>query len=179
MKQLVFDTEANGLLDTVTKVWCIAGTCIQTEEDVFLDVDELSKESISPLFDDYDLIIGHNIINYDIPLLKKMYNIDLYERFEPCQIHDTYLMSRLSFPDRQLPEGCPSVIRSEKTKKAKKVGPHSLEALGYSVGARKIQIDDWEVYDEEIVKRCLTDVRINIKVYHKLLKEMNLNEYYN
>lgn len=173
MRSLIFDIEANGLLDDVSKVWCIAGICVEDGEESFIDMEGLDYESIVRFFKPYDRIIGHNILSYDIPLLNKMYNVNLHEYFEPKQIHDTYIYSRVLHPDRQLPTGCPTTIRNPITNKVKKIGPHSLEAHGYSVGVRKVEINDWRVYDENIIQRCLTDVKINLLVYSKLLKEMS------
>jgi hypothetical protein len=174
IRAIVFDVEANGLLDEVDEVWCMAGVDTKSGLESFLDRQDLNRETIIEFFKPYNIIIGHNIIGYDIPLIKKMYNLNLYDMFEPKCIHDTYIFSRCLFPDRPLPVGCPSTIRNSITKKMKKIGPHSLEAHGYSVGVRKIEINDWTVYDENIVQRCLTDVKINLLVYNKLLKEASL-----
>jgi hypothetical protein len=171
MKTLIFDIEANGLLNEVTEVWCMAGVCLEDGTESFLDRQDLNIESITAFFKPYDRVVGHNIIGYDIPLLKKMYSYNLNSSFSPEQIHDTYIYSRVLHPDRQLPTGCPSTIRNSITKCNNKIGAHSLEAHGYSVGVKKIEISDWTTYDENIVQRCLTDVKINLLVYNKLLKE--------
>jgi len=176
MKRLVFDIESNGLLDTVDKVWCIAGVCIEDGSEHLIKHEDLTRQSILDFFSGYDIIVGHNIIDFDIPLLLKMYNIDLYNKFNPLKVVDTCIWSRTLFPDRELPEGCPTVVKDEVTGKSKKITPHSLEALGFSVGMRKIQISDWTVYNEQIIDRCIKDVKINIKVYEKLLKEASLLE---
>ena len=174
MSSLVFDIEANGLLNEVTQVWCIAGVSTDNVES-FIDKDDLSTDTITSFFKGYDKIIGHNIINYDIPLLRKMYNVNLYDMYTPDKIVDTYIYSRVLYPDRQLPKGCPTTIRNPVTKRTQKIGPHSLEAHGYSVGVKKIEISDWTIYDEKIVERCITDIKINLLVYKKLLKEAGIS----
>jgi hypothetical protein len=54
------------------------------------------------------------------------------------------------------------------------IGPHGLEAWGYRVGNRKIEIHDWRTFTPEIIERCEVDVLINEKVYYALLKEAGL-----
>jgi DNA polymerase III epsilon subunit-like protein len=173
MKGLVFDIEANGLLKEVTQVWCIAGVSTENIE-YFIDKDDLSTDNLISFFKGYDKIIGHNIINYDIPLLRKMFSFDIYDLYPIEDIVDTYIYSRVIYPDRPLPQGCPTTIRNPVTKRIQKIGPHSLEAHGYSVGVKKIEISDWTIYDEKIVERCITDVKINLKVYKKLLNEAGI-----
>lgn len=170
-KSLVFDVEANGLLDEISEVWCMAGVCVEDGTESFLDRQDLSRESILEFFKGYSTIIGHNIIGYDIPLIKKMYNLNLHDLYDPIDIIDTYIWSRVLNPDRELPPGCPTSIKNNITKKSKRIGPHSLEAHAFSLGKAKISIDDWSVYDSSIITRCLVDIKINLEVFNKLLKE--------
>ena len=158
MKKLIFDIEANGLLNTVSKVWCIAAMDYDTDQEFLLDIHQINRKNILSLFEPYDLIIGHNIIGYDLPLLNKLYGLEL--KFDGSTIIDTALWSRVLNLDRELPKGCPTTIRMSNGK-SKRIGPHSLEAHAYSLGHKKVEIDDWENYDEKILDRCIIDVRIN------------------
>ena len=86
----VFDLETDGLLEDVTAIHCIVLKDIVTNEILKFKTDDavnhLRKAS---------LIIGHNIIKYDIPVLKK-----LFIRFETkTKIFATLVAPRLLFPD--------------------------------------------------------------------------------
>jgi hypothetical protein len=54
---------------------------------------EVSRGYIRDVFRDVDYIVGHNIIGYDIPMIKKFYNIDLIAILGKEAIIDTYLWS--------------------------------------------------------------------------------------
>jgi hypothetical protein len=107
-------------------------------------------------------------------MIKKFYGIDLIKELGKENIIDTYVWSRTSYPDRPVPVGCPASIINPVTRKAKKIGPHSLEALGYTLGYRKVQIHDWTTFTPEVLTRCEGDVEMNEKIYYYLLKEMGL-----
>jgi hypothetical protein len=174
MNRVVFDIEANGLLDDVSEVWCISFKNIDTQDSMTLSGDTLTADNIRQAFSLKDRIIGHNIICYDLPLLKKMYNLDLISILGKEAIVDTLLLSQVLNPDRELPRGCPTTIRNPVTKRGKAVTPHSLEAWGYRVGYKKIEIYDWTTFSPEMLERCEVDVEINEKVYYTLLKEAGL-----
>lgn len=175
---LVFDIEANGLLEESTSIHCICGNYINDGEilsDKFsLYNNLLNKDTILSYFTRADKIIGHNIIKYDIPMLKKFYDIDLINLLGIERIVDTYILSQLFFPDRQLPRGCPTAVFNPIIKKIKKIGPHSLEAWGYRVGHKKIEIHDWREFNQDIIERCEIDVLINAKAYFLMMKEAGL-----
>jgi hypothetical protein len=84
-------------------------------------------------------------------------------------------MSQVLNPDRELPRGCPTTIRNPVTNKSKAIGPHGLEAWGYRVGYKKVEIHDWREFTPEMIERCEMDVTINEKVYKALLKEAGLD----
>lgn len=171
--RIVFDTEANGLLDTVTDIWCLSYKNIDKGTRHTFIKQELTKRVIYQLFDEVE-IIGHNIIAFDIPLIEKFYGVNLIDQLGNQAITDTYIMSQTLYPDRPMPKGCPDFIR-DSYGKAKKIGPHGLESWGWRVGNRKLQIDDWTVYTPDIPKRCEGDVDINELVYYALMKEAGLD----
>lgn len=154
MKLAFGDLEANGLLDTATRVHC----------GVFKELDGTVRkfrphETLDMLdyLDTVDVLVMHNGIGYDWPLLKKLYNWT----YKGKKV-DTLILSRLLNPKRQLPFNCPN----------KKAGPHSIEAWGYRVGRGKPEHNDWENFSEEMLHRCTEDVEILHLVYDVLLKEM-------
>jgi len=96
MSKIVFDIEANGFEPTL--VWCIAAYVLETKQMITWAGDEL-QEFNSWLKDQGDCeVIGHNIIGYDIPVLKKLLGTD----FSKCKVTDTLVMSRLASPSREV-----------------------------------------------------------------------------
>ena len=100
---LVFDIEANGLYEDATTIHCICGKYLD-QEGIFskfsLYSDHLTADYITKCFSGKK-IIGHNIINYDIPMIKKFYGVDLIELVGIENIVDTYILSQLLYPDIQ------------------------------------------------------------------------------
>jgi hypothetical protein len=94
---IVFDLEANGLVHDCTEIHCIV--LYDTDDDQTVvynneggDCDPLVR-AITRL-DDADAIVGHNIISYDLRVLKK-----LYPFFDPQgEVIDTLILSRLYHP---------------------------------------------------------------------------------
>lgn len=145
MMPVVFDIEANGLLDTITKIHCIVAKDLQTEQ-----IHRFPPEKLH-LFPDfinkYDALIGHNIVGYDIPAIKMIMGIDLSNKM----IFDTLLISKLLNPDRE--------------------NGHSLESWGEVLGLPKLDFKEFEEYSEEMMTYCVRDVDLNCKVYQALIKE--------
>ena len=144
--ELVFDIEANGLFFDADKIWCIVA--IDEHDNIYSFEPDKIKEGIE-LLQKADKIIGHNIIGYDIPLIKKLYNVDLNTDKE---IIDTLILSRLSNPVRE--------------------GGHSLEKWGYRLGGiQKQQHEDWTTFTPEMLVRCKKDTQINKTLFNYLKKE--------
>lgn len=173
----VFDIEANGFLEDATSIHCISIQSIEEDSvPTTLRHGDLTDNSVYELFNGIDYLVGHNIISYDIPMIKRFYNIDLLKLLGKDAIIDTYLWSRVSFPDRPMPKGCPNIIPNPYGPN-KKIGPHGLESWGWRMGERKLEITDWSKLTDEMVERCEVDVSINIKTYFYLCKEMGLDPY--
>ena len=144
--QIVFDIEANGLKPT--KVWVIVATELDTGETHTFSGDSLLA------FNDYIAglgeceIIGHNIIDYDIPVLEELLGTD----FSKCKVTDTLVMSRLANPSRE--------------------GGHSLRNWGDRLNQSKGDHDDWDNYSQDMVDYCKQDVNVNVLVYKRLLLDL-------
>ena len=156
MKRIVFDIEGNGLLDVIDTIWCATTKDITTGEvKEFSDfMDDLpSTEEFLKEMDSADVIIGHNIIRYDLEVLRKVYG---WVPKESTKLIDTLILSRLNDFTRPTTKG-----------------KHGLDPWGESVGVKKPEVakDEWMTWDPKFIHRCTQDVEINHKVYEVVLKE--------
>lgn len=153
MKIASFDTEANGFVREATRVHCGVVKILDGPVRKFrpTEIYDLLR-----YLESFDVLIAHNGIGYDFPLLKKLFNWTYKGK-----VVDTLIMSRLLNPKRLVPFNCPN----------KKAGPHSLEAWGYRVGRGKPEHNDWEVFSEAMLHRCTEDTEILELVYKALLEE--------
>lgn len=144
---IVFDIEADGL--EPTKIYCIVAQDVDTG-DVFT-FDNTQLEAGYLFLKSATKLIGHNIIGYDLPALKKVEGINLSDK----KIVDTLVLSRLFKPTRE--------------------GGHGLESWGYRLGYNKGSYGQsdgaWDAYCEEMLEYCKRDVILNTKVYNELRKE--------
>lgn len=147
------DLEANGLLDTATKVHC--GVFKESTGLIVKFRPHQIKEMLAYM-DTIDVLKMHNGLGYDWPLLKKLYG---YE-YKGKKV-DTLIMSRLLNPKRLVPFNCPN----------KTAGPHSVEAWGWRVGRGKPEHNDWENFSEGMLHRCTEDVEIQELIFEELMKE--------
>ena len=153
MSTLVFDIEANGFYEKVNKIHCIVTKDIHTGEINQYPPDRV-EDGIRALMD-ANVLIGHNIIRYDVPVLEKLYP---QYKLSDKLLMDTFTLSSLLNADR------PSPVGSNK--------PHSLEAWGIRCGRDKVEHEDWDHYSPEMLHRCTEDVQINQLVFNHLMEEI-------
>lgn len=158
---VIFDIETDNLYHKVTKLHCIALKRIGVDDEVLL-----FDDIVNPISDGLDILygadrlIGHNIIQYDIPVLEKLYNIKLTRN-----VLDTLNLSMICFPEYQ---------------------KHGLEDWGTRLGfekfnpvtgkeytdeewkeRKKIKQTVWDNYTEEMGAYCKQDVRVTELVLWK------------
>lgn len=148
-KYTVLDVESNGLLGQATIIHCLS-------YKTFLNGELIESGSFTDYNDIIDLvtslevIVGHNIIRYDIPLLEELLEITI----SALKI-DTLALSWYLIPDKKF--------------------KHGLEAWGERLGVAKPLINDWEnLTIEEYINRCETDVVINTLLFEKQLEHLNI-----
>jgi hypothetical protein len=158
---LIFDLETNGLLYDLSRIHCLVIYDIEADQTLVYN-DEGDTEPIVrgiARLEEADFIIGHNIIGYDIPAIKK-----LYPWFEPeGKVIDTLLLSRLYHTD---------LLAIDKKRgwagmPAKLYGRHSLEAYGYRLGEFKGDFgktSDWKIWSQEMQEYCVQDVTVTRKL---------------
>lgn len=154
---LVFDLETDGLLNDVTCIHCLV--IYDSESDqTFVYNDKGSEEPIVrgiQILEEADVICGHNVISYDIPVIEK-----IYPWFKCTSlVVDTLLLSRLYHAnmmevDKQLDNSrMPLQLR----------GRHSLESYGYRLGEYKGEFGkttDWKEWSQEMQDYCIQDVNV-------------------
>jgi DNA polymerase I-like protein with 3'-5' exonuclease and polymerase domains len=111
-------------------------------------------------------IVGHNVIDFDLPALKKLYGFTAPLH----KVLDTLVVSRCVFPDLRNDDWGRNKFDKEL------VGSHSLKAWGHRMGsATKLtygeQDDAFEEYNEEMRKYCERDVIVTQLLYDYLFKQ--------
>ena len=156
---LVFDIETNGLLHDLTKIHCVGIHDLSANESYsFNDEGGAPITRGITMLEEAERIIGHNIINFDIPAI-----CSLYPFFDPKGIViDTLLLSRLYHCnildiDRK---------RRWKDMPEKLYGRHSLESYGHRLGEYKSAIEtDWQEWSQEMEDYMMQDVTVTTKLW--------------
>jgi DNA polymerase I-like protein with 3'-5' exonuclease and polymerase domains len=140
--KIVLDIETNSTHD---KIWMCVTRDIETDEvKVWKAASGLQK-----YLEVCDLIIMHNGINFDAPLLRKNWSVTM----KLSQVYDTLVASRLLNPS--LEDG------------------HSLDAWGKRLGYAKGDFSDWDNgATPEMEEYCIQDTLVTAKLYNHLVKTL-------
>ncbi|MGV8919555.1 MAG: DNA polymerase [Pseudomonas sp.] len=188
---LISDIETNGLLESVSKFHCatiqdyFTGLYVRYDESTFEQyIKALEAEAAKP----DGLIVGHNFIKYDIPVLDKLKRQYFGKRLNipRKKVLDTLVLTRLVYSNiRDRDSG---LLRSG-ILPGKFFGLHSLEAWGYRLGEMKGEYKDdfkktlsdqgipyedgmeWLVCNQAMEDYCEQDVRVTSKLLRKILDD--------
>ena len=168
-RTLFFDIETNKINDWATLSDLHTCHCLSIYDPMLPKMLTFHGESIERgllMLSQAERLVGHNVIDFDIPALKKLYG------FSPPLVNvlDTLVLSRCTFPDLRNDDWSRNNFDKEL------VGSHSLKAWGHRMGsATKLTYgeDDeaFEVYDEEMRKYCERDVVVTQLLYDHLFKQ--------
>lgn len=170
---LLFDIETNGLLDETTVLHCMA--ICDTDTGVIdgygpAQVHQGVERLIAALKKGVP-IGGHNIINFDIPALSKLYPYFVVSRKQRPLVIDTLILSRLIYSN--LEQSDLGLMRVGKLPK-KLYKKHSLKAWGYRLGEYKGEYGEqegaWQSYSPEMLDYCKQDVQVTVALYKRLTK---------
>ncbi len=160
--RLVFDTETDGLLDEVTKIHCIHCRNIDIGESYRFGPDPEEIRSGITALSMADELIGHNIVGYDLVVLKMLYGFD----WPIEKTTDTLLLSRLCFGDMFLHDQ-----KYHKKQPGQLMGKHSLEAWGHRLGNYKGDFKGpWDQWTQVMDDYCGQDVDLGAQLYEHLMK---------
>jgi DNA polymerase I-like protein with 3'-5' exonuclease and polymerase domains len=149
MVKVVFDIETNGLNPSV--IWCIAARIVGRWDEPTTFEPGNVKDFVPWLRDNnVEVLIGQNIINFDIPVIERLLKFKWWG-----EIEDTLIMSRLDSPSRK--------------------GGHSLDAWGERLGKAKGDFgkkeDAWGTYNQEMLEYCIQDVQVTYSLYGTLVRQ--------
>jgi hypothetical protein len=167
---IVFDIETDGLLNDCTQIHCLIAYDTEAKE-TYTYSDSGTQEPVVrgvQLLADAVCIAGHNIIGYDIPVLRKFY--PWFDR--STGMVDTLLLSRLIHPN---------LIDIDKRRQwphmpLQLYGRHSLEAYGHRLGEYKGDFSkstDWKQFSPEMEEYCKQDVVVTTKLCKHFATRLN------
>ena len=178
--RLIFDIETDGLLDETTLVHSL---CIKDADTGFrwsctdhpyqspngADTSLTVKQGVELLME-ADLIIGHNIIKFDLPALKKVFP---WFDIDHDKVFDTVTISRLIWPKDDLRERDFRLWNKGKLP-GNLIGRYSLEAWGYRLAEYKGDYKGpWDRWSPEMQEYCEQDVEVT----HELFKRIEAKEW--
>jgi len=168
---IIFDIETDGFLDELTKMHCNMMWDTKLEKsgkDPHLRFDPKNQpvdDSPQVLMDE-KVIVGHNIIGFDIPALEKLYPD--FKLTPEHKVIDTYVWAACAWPGIEATDW---KLYHKGIMPASLIGKHTIEAYGYRLGIRKGEFakeTDWQVWTPKMSEYCEQDVNVNAALYHKL-----------
>ena len=142
MRIAVTDIEANNLYLDVDLFHCAFIYDVTADKMLGFRPHQLAE--YCQALSEYDIIVGHNVVDYDCPALKKL-NGELNTK----GVFDTLVLSRILEPDR--------------------IQGHSLDSWGRALDCHKgdygKQDNAWETFTEEMYEYCEQDVLVTFKLY--------------
>jgi DNA polymerase-1 len=138
------DIEADDLLEKATRMWCCCVENIETGEKRAFTSKEDFLAWLKPEF----ILVGHNFIAYDLPMLNRFWlaNIPI------SRCIDTFVLSQLYNPSFS--------------------GGHSLGAWGVRLRFPKGEFNEFSVFSRDMVSYCARDTSLTALLYRRLSSRM-------
>jgi DNA polymerase I-like protein with 3'-5' exonuclease and polymerase domains len=144
MTTLYLDIETNL---AHTRIWC-AGYSVDGGPPQITQYAQEVKDLVAKA----DLVVGHNIVGFDAPVLERVWGIKVPAK----KMWDTLLLSRLWNPSMD--------------------GGHSLDAWGQRLRYPKGDFRDYDAgYSEEMAEYCKNDIGLTVEL-HKYLEKALAND---
>lgn len=152
--KIVLDIESNGLHNP-DKIWCIVCKDMFTGSyHIFRNVHlEEEKKRFNEFYSRCSLIVGHNLLGYDLPVLSNLLGCTPHD---PGRVEiDTLILSKLIDYPR---------------------AGHSVESYGLEFNSPKGEFSDWSKWSQAMEDYCVRDVDITEKIYLKYKKYLSNKE---
>jgi len=178
-RRFLFDIEANGLgqvsrdqkkliIPRATTIHCICAAELDANHNVIQPYSwDSSKGDVAVgwdfLCDNADVLIGHNIVDFDLPVCARL----LGRKFAGAAV-DSLILARLTWPE---PQSGPCLVTS---KGACNYG-RDLETLSTHYGAqvKGSYIGGWSIFNASMLAYCQQDVQASVSVLRGLIEESN------
>jgi len=176
--KLVFDIEADNLLPKISKFHCAGAIDVDTGAEHWFRPHQL-KEFLT-LLDSAEVIVAHNAMGYDVPALYKLAG------WKPkASVHCTKVMSQV-LNYRRFGFGHSLKRWGEELEKTKNLATIPLDLQGGKTERNEyVKLDSlkhsflksnynggFEKFNEEMFEYMKQDVRVNVKVYEYLMREL-------
>lgn len=174
--RLIFDAETDGLLNQVTVCHCLVIKDADTGQvrKYRKNKNEDTIQKGLDFLNTGDMLFGHNIVGYDIPMFEKLFG------WQPNGlIRDTLVLARLLFPDQKDKD---FRLKEQGKLEGRDIGKHTLDSWGQRLGMFKgdyrkkkeaealalgiLQDSDemrlfvWGQWTEELEEYCANDVEV-------------------
>lgn len=140
----VIDIECDSLTPKVIHVVVLKNI----DTNTYLEYTKDNAHLLSRVLDDASLVIGHNIIDFDLPVLSNLWSIAVHQ----AKVVDTLILSRLLRYDID--------------------GGHSLHEWGTRLGHPKLEFSAFDSYTPEMLVYCRNDADLTEKLYRFLIARL-------
>ena len=141
---VVFDIETDGLLNTVSTIYCIVCKEYPSGNVLTFKGDECYTKFLDYI-NKNKVLVGHNVLSYDLRVLSKL----LGYKHSIKNVIDTLILSQMSNPIRDT--------------------GHSLSAWGERLSYPKMTPPPFTHLSDEMIEYCINDVELTYKLFEHLL----------
>ena len=164
--RLVIDVEADGLNEVIinnkgtpepsgTQIWCVCAYDLDADKMYTFDPHQLVEAKA--LLHKATLVIGHNILGFDLPILERVLGCVF-----KCKVWDTLVCSKLIHPD----------INNHA------MGDNSLASWGkFLKNPKQDYTGGFAAYSEEMLKYCVQDVILCKEIFEHQALWVEKNKY--
>ncbi len=164
--RVIFDIETDGLIDEMTRL--LVAVVYDYSSGEYFRYHRQDAQLFLEHLNCADVIIGHNIIDFDVEALRVLFG---WTPPSHCELFDTLVATRCIWSN--IKETDFGKWKRNKLP-GKMIGRHSLEAWGHRLGAYKdtsFKEADWSSLDEnnqELMEYCVKDCEVTYALFRKI-----------